>query len=148
MSPIVGPNFQKKDNTPIIHPINTMSSENINIPEDIKKDFMKLLASVIKLNTKDSSHPSNQFIENNKSMNPLLHNNPNHEHANNSSFIKNIYYHFKNHLSYYVIGTIVLFILTLLIQASNVSDDNKKKKKKKIRKERSQISNYRRTIEC
>ncbi|CAD2109462.1 conserved Plasmodium protein, unknown function [Plasmodium vinckei] len=148
MPPIAGANFQKNDNTPATHPINMISSENIFIPEDIKKDFMKLLASVIKLNTKDSSHPSNQFIENNKPMNPLLQNNHNPQHPSNSSFIKSIYYHFKNHLSYYVIGTIVLFILTLLIQASSVSDDNNNKKKKKIKKDRSQISNYRRTVEC
>ncbi|EDL44722.1 hypothetical protein, conserved [Plasmodium vivax] len=143
--------FIPKREDPIVpHNNNVKINEDIHIPDDIKKDFMKLLRSVVQLNVKEalhqgnSHHPHGDQQKNSSGMPPTHMNAPPGNGTNNTSFLNRLMDHFKKYLLYYLGGLVVFSAFALAMQCSDVSD---KKRKNPAKRDRSKITNYRRDIE-
>ncbi|GAB66075.1 hypothetical protein PCYB_082360 [Plasmodium cynomolgi strain B] len=140
----------KKENPTVPHYNNIKINEDIHIPDDIKKDFTRLLRSVVQLNIKEAlhqgnnNHPPGDQQKNFSGMPPTYKNAPPGNGTNNKSFLNKFIDHFKKYIMYYLGGLVVFSVFALAMQCSDVSD---KKRKNPAKRDRSKITNYRRDIE-
>ncbi|CRG94196.1 conserved Plasmodium protein, unknown function [Plasmodium gallinaceum] len=123
MTPTLENNMQTKEEK-ITPEKDTKTNEDLHIPEDIKKNFMKLLRSVVEVNKNDLDKKENTHFregeDKNHGVSPLhdKYNNGNELH-NSLSLLNKIIEHFKKYMIYYAIGFIVFSVFALSLQCSD-----------------------------
>ncbi|CAA9987779.1 conserved Plasmodium protein, unknown function [Plasmodium knowlesi strain H] len=125
VAPTLNAFIPKKQDQITSYSINPKINEDIHIPDDIKKDFMKLLRSVVQLNIKESLHQGNNHQlhgdqqKNSSGMPPTYMNVPPGNGTKNTSFLNKLIIHFKKYLMYYLGGLVVFSAFVLAMQCSD-----------------------------